>query len=97
MSCSRETSLTRHNVLTFAFDKPFIPKFVFATIGFELGLTVAFVGAVDEVTRFFVLLPVWVTLTGFFALGVVGAAFLVVAAFLPSTGETVTSRLCWRR
>lgn len=51
------------------------------TIGFALGLTVAaFVAAVDgaDVTRFFVLFPVWPTRVGFFAFCVEAAIFRVV-------------------
>lgn len=98
LQSKRETSWASRFVLTLVFDKLLTPKFVFATIGFELGLTVAFVAAVDRVTRFFVLFPVWVTLTGFLAFCVVAGALRVVAAFLPSAtaGDAVTSRLCWR-
>lgn len=89
--------------LTFDFDKlliPLTPKFELVTIGFMLGLTVAFVVVVDGTTRFFVLLPVWMgSLMGFFAFCVVAGALRVVGAFLvvaTSAGDADTSRLCWR-
>lgn len=70
----------------------------FVAIGFELGLTVAFVDTVAVVTRFFVLFPAEVTFVGFFAFWVAVEAFRVVDARVDSMGETVdcTSRLCWR-
>lgn len=84
--------------LTFTFDELALLTPRLGTIGFVLGLTVAFVVVVDGVTRFFVLFPVWVTFDGFFAFWVDAETLLVVTVLgvVPNTDDAVTwiSRLC---